>query len=558
MKLFTTYQTMFNNFDNTVRSYLSKTLNNLGLQYSHSQIFGVIFDGIKGIMQNMLFYIEDALTEQNIFTATRKKSIYSLAKVSGYTPYYGSTAQGTIVARLQVNNGLDSQTTKLYIRNGSKIINKNTNITYLIDLPTDYYVVDVSKPLVNHEFKIIQGYFDRAQFVARGYALETFEITTVELFDKEYIKLKVNGIEWKQVPSLYDMTENGQEYVCELGYDEKINIMFGNGINGSKLNAGDTIVVEYLKHSGILGNVLSDEIVDFKFSSYGEDVYGNSVDINNYMKIDMVNCISGGNNSDSIEFIRNMVGKNSRSLVLASKDNFELFFKRFSFIGNVNCWAENNSMFIVASCTRNINSELNSPEDYFNININNLFLKKTEKEMIQNTLENSKRAFAGVSLKFEDPIIRKFAIICYVKIENTYQKHIVETAIKRYLAEYFLKRLINTQFIAKSDIIKYLLDNVPEIKSLNISIISGMTEDAYYNSYYYKYNFININDTINYNKKKVIYEKNSTPGLDTFENISLDSKVEMPVLANIKYYPNKNENDKITVIDIPAVQIYFA
>ena len=214
-------------------------------------------------------------------------------------------------------------------------------------------------------------------------------------------------------------------------------------------------------------------------------------------------------------------------------------------------------MFIVASCTRNINSELKTPEDYFKINTNNLFLKKTEKEMIQNTLENSKRAFAGVSLKFEDPIIRKFAIICYVKIENTYQKHIVETAIKRYLAEYFLKRLINTQFIAKSDIIKYLLDNIPEIKSLNISIFSGMAEDAYRDSYYYKYVFKNVNGTYEYDKKKIIYEKNSTPGLDTFENISLDSKIEMPILSNITYYQNKDNNSKNS-ITMDAVQVYFA
>ena len=559
MKLFTTYQTMFNNFDQTVRSYLSKTLNNLGLQYSHSQIFGVIFDGIKGIMQNMLFYIEDALNEQNIFSAIRKKSIYSLAKISGYTPYYGSAAQGTIIGKLQVNNGLDSQSTKLYIPNHTRVINKNTNISYIIDLPTNYYVVDVSKPLVNHEFKIIQGYIDRAQFVAKGYSLENFEITTTDLFDKEYITLKVNGEEWKQVPSLYDMTENGHEYICELGYDEKINIMFGNGVYGSKLNEGDTIIVEYLKHSGIMGNILPDEAVNFKFLDYGQDIFGNNIDINRFMTIDMVNCISGGNNSDSIDFIRNMVGKNSRSLVLASKDNFELFFKRFSFICNINCWAETNSMFIVASCTRNISSEITSPEDYFNIDPKKLFLKKAEKEMIQNTLENSQRAFAGISLKFEDPIIRKFAIICYVKTENVYEKQIVINAINKNLATYFLKRLINTQFIAKSDIIKYLLDNIPEIKSLNLSIFSGLAEDAYYNSYYYKYVFNNINGTYEYTKHKVMYEKDSTPGLDTFENITLDSKLEMPLLAPIKYYPNKYSinNSSKECITMPAVQIYF-
>ena len=53
--------TSFEKFDETVRRYLQKTFNNIGLEYTHHQIFGVIFDGMKGIMENMMFYIEDAL-----------------------------------------------------------------------------------------------------------------------------------------------------------------------------------------------------------------------------------------------------------------------------------------------------------------------------------------------------------------------------------------------------------------------------------------------------------------------------------------------------------------
>ena len=55
MKLFNTIDTTFENFDSTVRGYLSKTFNNLGLNYSSSNIFGVIFEGIKGISQNIMF-----------------------------------------------------------------------------------------------------------------------------------------------------------------------------------------------------------------------------------------------------------------------------------------------------------------------------------------------------------------------------------------------------------------------------------------------------------------------------------------------------------------------
>ena len=106
MKLFEIMDTAFSSFDNTVRTYLQKTFNDLGLNYTHNQIFGVIFDGIKGIMQNVMFYIEDAFTEQNIFTAQRKQSIYSLAKISGYEPYYGAAATGTVYCKIQISNNI--------------------------------------------------------------------------------------------------------------------------------------------------------------------------------------------------------------------------------------------------------------------------------------------------------------------------------------------------------------------------------------------------------------------------------------------------------------------
>ena len=64
-----------------------------------------------------MVYIEDAFTEQNIETATRKKSIYSLAKISGYEPYYGSAASGILNASLISNTNLSSQIKKIYIDN---------------------------------------------------------------------------------------------------------------------------------------------------------------------------------------------------------------------------------------------------------------------------------------------------------------------------------------------------------------------------------------------------------------------------------------------------------
>ena len=134
MKLFKQIETKFDSFDMTVRSYLSKVFGNLGMQYSHTQIFGVIFDGIKGIMQNVMFYIEDAFTEQNVKTASRRDSIFSLAKISGFEPEYGHAAAGVVTASLHISNGLNTSVSNIYINNHTLLLNENTGISYSIIL----------------------------------------------------------------------------------------------------------------------------------------------------------------------------------------------------------------------------------------------------------------------------------------------------------------------------------------------------------------------------------------------------------------------------------------
>lgn len=558
MKLFNVMDTSFEKFDETVRRYLQKTFNNIGLEYTHHQLFGIIFDGVKGIMQNMMFYIEDALTEQNILTATRKNSVYSLAKISGYEAYYGSAATGILIGKTQINNGLTSKSTKIYIKNKTSIINRNTGVSYLILLPSNYYIFDVSKPLYSHEFKIVQGSFSRSTYIGKGYNLETVHVTSLNLFDRQYVEVKVNGETWEEVGNLYDMTENGHNYVLSIGYDNTFDIMFGNDVYGTALKEGDTVTIDYLTHSGTLGNILTSSATEFIFQDYGLDSLNNEVNINDYMKLEMKNCISGGNNSDSIEFIRNMVGANSRSLVLVSEDNFNLFFKRFSFVGYTSCWAESNNMYINVTCLSNFKDNIKEVEDYFNIKVEDMLLTYDQKNMIINTLENSKKSFAGLTLKFHDPVIRQFAFICYVKADNVYNKETIELSIRNTLAKYFINIDHTTLFIAKSELISLIMEDNKNIKAIDLDIISDYGESAYYNGFYTKYELVNTNNIYAYNEIKEIYESSVYPGLDGYGNISLNSKLEIPILhGGFNYYPNKEENNKSESFKIPDIQVYF-
>ena len=557
MKLFKLAETSFKNYDDTVKNYLSKVLGNVGASYSNSHIYSAIYEGIKGVMQNAMFYIEDALTEQNVDTAYRKSSLYSLAKLSGYEPYFGSAAVGLINCMPTLSNGLPNGNTKIYIRNGSAIINNETGINYIVYLPTDYYVIDLSKPLTNNQFKIVQGKWITATYLANGENLETINIHTTGLYDVEYIEVTVDGQKYTQAACLYDMTEDSHEFVATSGYDNELDIMFGNGVYGKKLEEGQAIIIKYISHMGTSGNIAIDDSVDFEFTDSLYDEYGNIINGADYFLISLGSSISGGSDSDTIADIRQMIGYNSRSLVLASENNFKLFLKRFSFIGQSNIWCEENSLVVNATCLADVSDKLTSNSDYFTLQESDLLLTNKQKEMVIDTLENSNKAYAGITLNFIDPIIRKYAIIAYIKIASNYDRDTVKADISNCIADYFINLPANTTFIPKSDIVKKVLDEVDYIESFDIYFISDAEERAYANNYYYTYEHKKVNDEWTYVKVKKIYDSSENIGLDAYGNIELDTKFEIPMIASGVYYNSDKKDSSNTITFDTPIQFLF-
>ena len=73
MKLFSALQLQYNNFEEAVKKYLSQTLSSFGTNYGNSTIFGQLINVLSSSVQNIMLYIEDAMVEQNKYTAKRKK-----------------------------------------------------------------------------------------------------------------------------------------------------------------------------------------------------------------------------------------------------------------------------------------------------------------------------------------------------------------------------------------------------------------------------------------------------------------------------------------------------
>lgn len=553
MRIFDVLSTTYEKFDTTIQAFLNKVFGGLGQAYSSSNLFGAIFTGIKGVMQNIMFYIEDAMTEQNIFTATRKKSVYSLAKISGYEPWYGSAATGTILLTDKVTNGLPNGTSKIVIENGTSIVEENTGVLYVISLPTDSLSIDISKPLVTHEVKIIQGKWQNSSYTATGDPLESIEVTVDGLYDKDFIEVYVNGEKWDIGSCLYDLTQNEKRCVVNGGFEGDFYIMFGDGMYGQKLNEGDQVTIQYIAHNGSTGNISPSKNTSIKFFSNLKDSYGNSINGNDYISCVLNNYISGGTDADSISMIRSITGSNSRSLVIASKDSFSLFLKRFSFIGQFSLLTHKDSLDIDCIAFSNFNDYITTPYEYYGLTPSQMILKDSQKEMVLSALSNSDKTFAGVKLNMLDPTIRKYAMVCYLKVPTSYTKESIKILIRQYIAQYFIElKNEDMQFIAKSDIIKTITTQLPTLTSFDFDFISEDDEQAKVKGYWYKKTLVKTNTGYSYTSIREIYDKTNKIGLDDIGNIRLNSKFEMPIIHSINL-PSSATNS----IKMDPIEFYF-
>lgn len=552
MRLFDILSTSFENFDSTMKSYLNKVFGKEGQEYSKANIFSVVFQGIKGVMQNMMFYIEDAVTEQNVFTATRKKSVYSLAKISGYDPWYGSAATGTVLISSKISNGTGTASSKVLIPNYTTLRDKSSGATYTLMLSNDYVMLDLNLPLTSYDLKFVEGSWRTATAIAEGKAMETLTIMPHGLFDKNYLDVYINGEKWTATGCVYDMTEDSKEYVVTSNFDGNILLIFGDGVYGRKLSEGDNISMMFINHNGSDGNMKITDTPELEFKDTLQDSLGNSLNGNELLNITLTNNASGGTDSDTIAFVRNMIGYNSRSLVLASEDNFKMFLNRFSFIGPFNIITYEDSLNLTVAAFSNLLQTIDSVSDYYTVEEKNLLLSDYQKSTIKNALSNSNKTFGGVSIQFVDPIIRNYSMCCYIKVENDYEKYVVKQTISNVIGNYFLNLGTNIQYIAKSDIIKEVTSKVSTISGFDFDFISEADEIARKNGYWYKKELHKTGDTTRYVDIREIYDKTDMIGLDEVGNLRLKTKLEMPLLHKCTMYYDDNSQ---AIVD--PIQYFF-
>lgn len=561
MKILELIKTRYVDFENDVKTYLSKTLKNYNENYGNSTILGQLINVLGSVVQNILLYIEDALTEQNKYTAQRKKSIYSLAQLSGYSPSLGKAAGCMVKMILQPNN---EGNFSVIIPNKTKVVCSYNGLTYNIILQQEAITFSTNGNNSNKYIQVVEGTFESQTFMATGSQLYTQNISFNGDIDIDYLEVRVNDELWEKKDSLYDMDPDGKQYVVKTSMNKGIDLLFGNEQFGRKINTNDKIVVTYLLHDGELGNINNDEDIYFSFqdeltNSVGETVNGNELFI---LKIADANTVSGGTYSETADKVKEMIGFNSRALVLADAKNYKALLNRFSFVGYNRTWTDEGSLIVNSIVLKNYSQIVNSGSDYFNLKIDDLFLSDNQKTSIINYISNSGQQLAGVSYKILDPEIYKYCCYVYIKMKDIqYDKSAIEQGIRDAVGMFFTE-INNDKYIPKSDVISVIKSSSDYIDSVDLYFIGEKNEQAIIDKKYVNktYTFNSSTGVYNTTEETVYVEEGENPGLgfDEYGNIFLQNNDQFPVLMGGWQFRSSKTGDApqyVTVSD-PLIIVF--
>lgn len=533
MKIIDLLQTRYTDYENQVKLYLSKTLKDYNENYGNNTVMGQLVNVLGSTVQNILLYIEDSLTEQNKYTAQRKKSIYSLAQIGGYNPSLGKSASCIVRLTVQPNN---YNLYSVVIPDKTKVVCSYNGLKYNIILPQEAITIAIGSDTSNKYMQVVEGTFETQTFIASGGQLYTQTVLFNGDIDIDYLEVKVNDETWTRADSLYDMDPDGKQYVAKTSLSKGIDLLFGNNQFGRALNVNDKIVVTYLLHDGEIGNIETTDDVYFSFEDEILDASGESINANEMfvVKLEDANTVSGGTYSETTAQVKEMIGYNSRSLVLADPKNYKMILNRFSFVGYNRTWSEEGSLIVNSIILRNYQQLLENGSDYFNLSKSDLFLTPQQKNSIKNCIANSGMQLAGVTYKISDPEICRYACYVYLKMKDQqYDKTSVEQTIRNAVGEFFMN-LNSDIFVPKSDVITAIKDACPQVDGVDLYFIGEKNEQAITDKRY-------VNRTYTFNPSKGMYdvkeetvyvEDGTNPGLgfDEYGNIYLANNDQFPVL----------------------------
>ena len=483
MNIFKKNNILINGLLNDTFTFLQDTYNQTANLFTVASAWGQILFVLQNLSQMILYFIEDSITELNIEQATRDYSVRSLARIAGYDPGRASTAQGEVTLSWNRRES-DVGGSAVIINNNALIRCQENGKTYSLVFGSSRVTIQLSGNYPALRTKIAQGEFQTSVVTGTGNALQSFNLpsSTGAYLDQFYVNVYVNEEKWRRYDSLYDIPLNGKGFMVRTGIQEGLDIYFGNSNFGMIPQRGSRIRIEYLQTSGSSGNASStkEKALTYKFVTTGTDLFGKEVDLNNYLNITNSIDPSFGSNPESVNLIRLVAPKTSRSFVFANAQNYEIFLNKLGIFSQIQAFSTFDDeyldddnviyIFLVPDITLNLSSN----EDYFDIPVSNFLLTTAQKNRVINLIEDSGSMIATTVVKIVEPTVARFVGNAVITMFEGYDPETIRQSIRKKVSEYMLN-LKRRDFIPKSDMIA-LIESVEGVDSVSFYFVGEANE----------------------------------------------------------------------------------
>lgn len=480
LKLFTSLKIRINDILGETITFLQDRFKQAKAIFTAASPFGQLLIVFENLSQLIFYYIEDSITELNIYEASRASSIYSLASLAGHNPSraIGATAQIRLVRKL----GVAAPSNKAILNNLFKLNCTNNGLTYVMELPQDEVRLSLTGADPVSLFSIRQGTVESQTFTGKGQALESYQLGYPNNYyiDQFRVNVYVNGEQWTKYDSLLDIPRNAKGFIAKTGITNGLDIYFGNGSFGKIPQTGSEIVVEYLVSEGAGGNVKVDDPtqVQFTFDETAFTPIGEEIDLNSYFDIYTVSPPSFGVDPEEVELTRLIAPKASKNFALVNVDNYEVLLHKMQMFSTIRVFlndldARMINLFLIPDTSQ----MFKSGSDYFSLALSKFTLSSFQKTELIKYIEKSGTKMISSEINILDPTITRYVLNISVIAYDDVSNDVIKSDITDTIGKYFIKLNRNDR-VPKSDLIK-IVEEVNGVDSVSITILSELNEKAF-------------------------------------------------------------------------------